>query len=74
MPPVVMVTDAQILSSLVDGTILVVRERVTKKQNLLEARKLLGMVKAKVIGIVYNGINQKDEAYYYGTEGTKKGK
>lgn len=74
MPPVVMVADAQILSSYVDGTILVVRERVAKKQNLLEAKKLLEMVNAKVIGVVYNGVNKKNEAYYYGTERTKKGK
>lgn len=71
MPPVVMVTDAQILSSYVDGTILVVRERVSKKQAVLEAKKLLDMVQANVIGVVYNGSKQEDEAYYYGTKEAK---
>ncbi|OTO76283.1 hypothetical protein A5865_000137 [Enterococcus sp. 12E11_DIV0728] len=38
MPPVVTVTDAQILSAYVDGTILVIRERATKKKRLLKRR------------------------------------
>ncbi len=41
MPPVVTVTDAQILSAYVDGTILVIRERATKKQAVIEAKKML---------------------------------
>lgn len=72
MPPVVTVTDAQIMSSYVDGTILVVRERKTNKQAILEAKKLLDMVQAKIIGVVYNGKKQgEDSYYYYGTEGSK---
>lgn len=55
MPPVVPVTDAQIMSAYVDGTILVARERVTAERTLLEAKKLLDMVRAKIIGVVYNG-------------------
>lgn len=70
MPPVVTVTDAQIMSSYVDGTILVVRERKTNKQAILEAKKLLDMVQAKILGVVYNGKKQgEDSYYYYGTEG-----
>lgn len=72
MPPVVTVTDAQIMSAYVDGTILVVRERKTNKQAIIEAKNLLDMVKAKIIGVVYNGKKQGEESYYYyGTEGTK---
>ncbi|MFC4770816.1 CpsD/CapB family tyrosine-protein kinase [Enterococcus hermanniensis] len=72
MPPVVTVTDAQIVAAYVDGTILVIRERKTNKQAILEAKHLLDMVKAKIIGVVYNGKKQGEESYYYyGTEGTK---
>ena len=72
LPPVVTVTDAQILSAYVDGTILVIRERVTKKQSVVEAKKLLDMVQAKIIGVVYNGKKQgEDSYYYYGTEESK---
>lgn len=72
MPPVVTVTDAQILSAYVDGTILVIRERATKKQAVIEAKKMLDMVQAKIIGVIYNGKKQGDDSYYYyGAEGTK---
>ena len=72
MPPVVTVTDAQILSAYVDGTILVIRERATKKQAIIESKKLLDMVQAKIIGVIYNGKKQgEDSYYYYGTEGSK---
>lgn len=55
MPPVVAVTDAQIMSSLVDGTILVVREGVSDKRAIIKAQQLLDMVNANLLGVVYNG-------------------
>jgi len=66
MPPVVTVTDAQIMSSKVDGTLLVIRENWTRKDALSKAKELLDLVKARVLGVVYNGSSQdKDQAYYY---------
>lgn len=66
MPPVVTVTDAQIMASKADGTLLVVRENVTRKDALTKAKDLLEMVQAKVLGVVYNGAqNLKDQSYYY---------
>ena len=41
MPPIVAVTDAQIVASKADGTMLVVRENVTRKDSLQKARELL---------------------------------
>ncbi|MDR1567524.1 MAG: CpsD/CapB family tyrosine-protein kinase [Streptococcaceae bacterium] len=70
-PPIVAVTDAQILSSSADGTLLVVRENVSKKEDLLKAKDLLDFVQARVLGAIYNGAeNNKDQAYqyYYTTE------
>lgn len=73
MPPVVPVTDAQIMSAYVDGTILVARERVTAERTLLEAKKLLDMVRAKIIGVVYNGKKSGNDHYhYYGTKESKR--
>jgi capsular exopolysaccharide synthesis family protein len=67
MPPVVAVTDAQIVSSKTDGTLLVVRENTSRKESLTKAKKLLDMVQAKVLGVVYNGAEySKDTEYYYG--------
>ena len=66
MPPVVAVTDAQIMASKADGTILVVRENVSRKEPLTKAKELLNMVQARVLGVVYNGAeNNKDSGYYY---------
>lgn len=66
MPPVVTVTDAQIMASKADGTLLVVRESVTRKDDLTKAKKLLEMVQAQVLGVVYNGAKDvKDRSYHY---------
>lgn len=66
MPPIGAVTDAQIVASKVDGTILVLRENMTKKEEALKAKKLLEMVNAKFLGVIYNGVNpDKYQGYYY---------
>ena len=49
MPPVATVTDAQIISAEVDGTLLVVRERTTNKQALNRAVGLLKMAKRNFV-------------------------
>lgn len=69
MPPIVAVTDAQVMASKVDGTILVVRENVTQKESLTKSNHLLKMVNARMLGVVYNGVeNSSDQGYnyYYG--------
>lgn len=66
MPPIVAVTDAQIMASKADGTLLVVREAVSKKESLNKAKNLLSMVDANVLGAVYHGAkNAEDQGYYY---------
>lgn len=66
MPPVVAVTDAQILSSKADGTLLVVREEVTNKDLALKAKELLKISNANILGVIYNGSNRSgDKGYYY---------
>jgi len=66
MPPVVTVTDAQIVASQVDGVVLAVKENVTEKKMLLKAKELLEQVNANVIGSVYFGNSkQSDYSYYY---------
>lgn len=69
--PVQAVTDAQILSTKADGTILVVRAEKTKKDSVLQAKNLLDKVGANIIGIVLNGVEntRKKYYYYYGNEG-----
>ncbi len=65
MPPVVTVTDAQIVASKADGTILVAREGVSEKAALLKAKQLLEIAHARILGVVYNGVDSATDAGYY---------
>ncbi|AMB99071.1 exopolysaccharide biosynthesis protein [Aerococcus urinaehominis] len=66
-PPVLAVTDAQIIANMVDGVVMVVRQNVAQVDNLHKAKQLLEKAQANVLGVVYNGIeNSKDAAYGYG--------
>lgn len=67
--PLNAVTDAQILSTKVDGTILVVRAAKTKKDVVIEAKDLLDKVGANIIGTVLYAIENKGEKYSYYYEG-----
>lgn len=63
-PPLLVVTDAQIFSSKVDGVILVVRENRTKRNNLLKCKTLLERSQARLIGFVYNGAKSMSAGNY----------
>lgn len=65
-PPLTRVADAQILSSRVDGTLMVVREGVTKKQTFLKSKQTLEMANADILGIVYNAASKDGKEGYYG--------
>lgn len=69
--PLLAVTDAQILSTKADGTVLVVRAEKTKKDSVVQAKNLLDKVDANLLGIVLNGVNNSRSKYmyYYGNEG-----
>lgn len=58
------VTDSAIMSTLVDETLVVVRDNATKKATLDTATDSLKKVNAHVTGIVLNGVNRKTARYY----------
>ena len=64
-PPLLAVTDAQILSKKVDGTVLVVRSNFTKKDAVLAAKEVLTKVKANILGTVLTRADEKKHGYYY---------
>ncbi|MFE7063730.1 CpsD/CapB family tyrosine-protein kinase [Sutcliffiella sp. NPDC057660] len=64
-PPVLAVTDAQVLANKCDGTILVVASGSTDKDRAAKAKELLESAKAKLLGVVLNRKKQKDSSYYY---------
>ena len=64
-PPLLAVTDAQILSKKVDGTVLVIRSNFTKKDSVLAAKEVLTKVKATILGTVLTRVDEKKHGYYY---------
>lgn len=64
LPPVVAVTDAQIVSSETDGTIFVVNKGGANKDMVMKSKQLLDKVNANVIGAVLNRVELKENHYY----------
>lgn len=66
-PPLLAVTDAAVLSTLVDGTILVVRSASTTRAIGVRALRALGGVDAALIGAVLNAVDMSKQGYghYY---------
>lgn len=64
-PPVLAVTDAQILANIVDGSLLVVRSKKTDKEDALKAKELLLPAKSKLLGAVLNDKEMPKSHYYY---------
>ena len=64
-PPLLPVTDAQILAAKVDGTIVVVPQGEVKKNELNQAAELLEKVNANVLGTVMNKVERESDNYYY---------
>jgi capsular exopolysaccharide synthesis family protein len=62
-PPLISVTDPVILSTMVDGSILVVQSGKSTRELVRRARRELGGVGAKVFGVVLNNVNIKREGY-----------
>ena len=66
MPPVTSVTDAQIMAAKADGVVFVIRHGVSHKDSVLNAKELLEMVNANILGVVFNGVEKKNTQSYYG--------
>jgi protein-tyrosine kinase len=64
-PPVLAVTDAQILANLCDGIVLVVSSGKTEIEAAQKAKESLVNAKGKLLGVVLNNKKTKDSQYYY---------
>lgn len=63
--PVGGLADSVILSSMMDETLIVVRDGMTSKSDLMIAKDSLQKVDAKIAGLVFNMVNHKSSKYYY---------
>jgi capsular exopolysaccharide synthesis family protein len=62
-PPLISVTDPVILSTMMDGVILVVQAGRSTREVVRRARQELSNVGAKVFGVVLNNFDLKREGY-----------
>ena len=73
--PVGGLADSVILSSLMDETLIVVKDGNTSKSDLVMVKGELDKVGAKVAGVVFNMVNRKKSSkyynYYYGDDSKK---
>ncbi|NLJ74382.1 MAG: CpsD/CapB family tyrosine-protein kinase [Firmicutes bacterium] len=68
-PPIVAVTDAAVLASQMDGTLLVISAHSVPRDMALHAKALLEQANARLLGVVLNRVRPQDqrgyEYYYY---------
>ncbi len=71
-PPVGVVSDAAIISTLVDGVLLVLKAGQTSRDQALRAVRVMKNVNARILGAVLNDLdleNRSYDYYYYGRHG-----
>jgi polysaccharide biosynthesis transport protein len=64
-PPIMVATDAVILSSWADGVLLVVRSGTTPKGAFTRVRDVLAGVKCRPLGVILNAVDTSAPDYYY---------
>ena len=66
--PVMGMPDSIYLSSIVDGSVVVIRAGETSKNALSETKRIFRNVNSKILGVVLNGMKENDMKYnYYST-------
>ena len=63
-PPVMSVTDANVLGRMVEGVVLVVNSKISARKAVLGSKRALMEVGANVIGIALNQVDMRDRGYY----------
>ncbi|HEU4751903.1 MAG TPA: polysaccharide biosynthesis tyrosine autokinase, partial [Armatimonadota bacterium] len=64
-PPCAPVTDPLIISARMDGVILVIHTGHTKKAAIKHVEQLLARARARIVGCVFNRVEQNKGGYYY---------
>lgn len=64
-PPILAVTDSQIITKKCDGAVMVVASRKTHREDALKAKVLLEKTQSQLLGVVVNGVIPAKNRYYY---------
>ncbi|NQU36870.1 MAG: hypothetical protein HQ526_04645 [Actinobacteria bacterium] len=74
-PPLLPASDAAVLSRVVDGTLVVVDAKRTRRRQLADSLEILALAGGKVVGIVLNkSMSRKVAAYGEYTSNSKPAK
>ena len=68
MPPLLPVTDAQVMASKVGGVIFVLPMKEVDKEDVLQSKEMLEMAEANVLGVIHNMAENAGAGYYYYAE------
>jgi len=63
-PPLLLVTDATVLSAMADGVMLVVQAGLTPRKAVVRAYRMLHWAGAKTLGVVLNKVDLRFDEYY----------
>lgn len=64
-PPILAVTDGQILANKCDGSLLVIASEKTERDMAIKGKEILQAAQGKMLGVVLNNKKQKESSYYY---------
>ena len=64
-PPIMGISDASVLTSMVDLTLLVVQYRKYPQMMTQRAKQMVEKVGGNLLGVVLNNINISQDSYYY---------
>ncbi|MEI6499977.1 MAG: polysaccharide biosynthesis tyrosine autokinase [Armatimonadota bacterium] len=64
-PPLLVVADSQILSTQIDGTLLVLAMNSSRREMCRHAKEILTRINARILGVVGNKVRRTGGRYYY---------
>ena len=64
-PPVAAFTDSVLISSMVDGVLLVIHGGKSSREMARHSQKMLQDVGARILGVVLNNVNLRSYDYHY---------
>lgn len=71
-PPILVATDAAVVSTFADGILLVIRSGKTSKQHAKKAIRLMHQSSTPIIGTVLNDVKMSKNDYYYAAKAAKR--
>lgn len=71
-PPILVATDAVVVSAFADGVLLVIRSGKTNKHAAKKAIRLMGQSSTPIIGTILNDVKMSKQDYYYTSKANRR--